>query len=143
MSNLLEDALLMLGIYILAVDEPAGPFGELQARARQAFKPDLDDGGIDTGNRRHIAPADLQELYDLNRRLLADSGVKIVAVRLGGRSARFGEGDPARTEFIELARRYGLKNVEFCETTFARFFGSFSNDVTELAGTGRPQPPSC
>ncbi len=130
----LEDAFLMLGIYILAVDEPEGPFGELRARARQAFKPDLDAGDIDTGNQRHIARADLQELYDLNRRLLAESGVKIVALRLGGRGVRFKEGDPMREELVELARRYGLLNFELCETNFGRFFGSFSEDVTEFGG---------
>jgi hypothetical protein len=138
-NSALEDAFLMLGLYALAGADPRNPFHSLQERARQVIQANLDEG-VDTKDPRQIDATDLDELRTRNGRLLAESGLKIVAVRLGGRSLRFAEGDRVREEFIALARRYNLKNVEFCETIFGRFFGSFSQDVDELDGPVAPRP---
>ncbi|MFC1513603.1 hypothetical protein ACFL5P_01205 [candidate division KSB1 bacterium] len=139
-NSSMEDSLLMISLYLIAPQvEGDDPFAHLKEKAKASFKVILTEHGIDTNNENHITKQDIQSLYIDNMHALSKSNVKLVGLRLGGYSFKGIGEDPLRKEFLETIKKYNLNNVEYCETVFGRFWGSFDNKPREYKGKVVPE----
>jgi len=133
-----DDIMLVMAVDLFP-DIPA-----IQRYATRIWGPDFRSAErLSTADLHGRLPELREEVYQVIRDIWSTTDVKIVALRLGTRklSAEFSddeEHDPLRTDFIEAMDRHGLINVEYCETTYARLWGSFSLERDPL--TGRPIP---
>ena len=131
----LEDALLIISLFFVAPQVGEDDyFSPLRKKAETLFKFPLSEHGIDTNDNKYISKKDLQSLYDENKKVLSNSNVKIVGLRLGASPFRSGVVGPTKEEFIKTVNEYNLANVEYCETVFGRNFGSFSDKPFEYVG---------
>ncbi len=131
----LEDALLIISLFFVAPQVGEDDcFSPLRKKAETLFKVPLSEHGIDTNDNKYIAKKDLQSLYDENKKVLSNSNVKIVGLRLGTSPLHGGAIEPTKEEFVKTVKEYDLVNVEYCETVYGSYFGSFSDKPYEIAG---------
>lgn len=140
-NSSMEDALLIISLYFIFphVENDGDPeektsFSQLRQNAEDSFHVSLFEHALDTQNSQHISKQALHGLYKENQSILSRSNVKLVGLRLGARSITLDIEDHIKEEFLETVRKYNLKNVEFCETVYGRFWGGFDNKPREYSG---------
>jgi hypothetical protein len=140
-NSRMDDAFLMISLYFIfphmkndGESKEKTAFCQLRQKAEDSFHVSLFEHALDTQNSKHISKQALQELYQENQNVLSLSNVKLVGLRLGARSIMSDIEDSVKEEFLETVGRYGLNNVEFCETVYGRFWGGFDNKPREYKG---------
>ncbi len=137
LNSSMEDALLMISLYCIAPRAKGdSPFARLRKKAEASFTVPLSGHDIDTDNDMYISKEALQSLYDENKRLLSSSSVKLVGLRLRSNCLQGIAEDRLKKEFLATVMAYNLNNVEYCETVYGRFCGSFSQTTREYVKKG-------